>query len=473
MALAACAFAVMAWAQHPTVEELETVGLPWVEVTTVGGEEPTCDYLSPPPYATGHGITNATKVPGRLRIIDSRECVYDSGDFDGEDGGMTIKIRGNSSAYQAKKPYKVRLRRKADLLRRGDDETYQDRDWLLMKEDMDVGGNKLLYMMIGLEVARLCGVAWEPQARFVNLTVNGDYRGVYMLCESVKRNPGCRIDVDKETGYIVEFDPYWWNEDVYFTTERHGKAYTFKYPDPDEVTGEQVAYIKDVLDQLEDALWDGSYPALIDVGSMAAWLMAHDILGTYDAFGSNIFLTKHDDTDGSRLAMGPLWDFDSIFWTEDAWARIHDQASFYFYYLLCLTPVRSVPLADAYLRCWEEAGRYVGWKMTEFLHSFSLSGEAAALQVSNVWDQARWWHGGPTVDEMVWEAVAWFAKREAWMEARVTTLGMGTPAPTATPRRQTPAATYDILGRRVPRNYRGAVLPDIHIQGEKKHVLRR
>ena len=116
MALAACAFAVMAWAQHPTVEELETVGLPWVEVTTVGGEEPTCDYLSPPPYATGHGITNATKVPGRLRIIDSGECVYDSGDFDGEDGGMTIKIRGNSSAYQAKKPYKVRLRRKADLL---------------------------------------------------------------------------------------------------------------------------------------------------------------------------------------------------------------------------------------------------------------------------------------------------------------------------------------------------------------------
>ena len=278
----ACAAAVMAVAQVPTAEELRTVGLPWVEVTTVGGEEPTCDYLSPPPYATGSGIANATKVPGRLRIHAGEDDAYDSGDYEEDVGGMTIKIRGNSSAYQDKKPFKVKLQRKADLLCRGDDDVFADRDWLLVKEEFLPKGGALLHMMVGLETARLCGMPWEPQARFVNLTVNGDYRGVYMLCEAVERNPKCRIDVDKETGYVVEFDPYWWTESVYFSTARHEKKYTFKYPDPDEVTEDQVAYIRDVLGQLEDSLWAGGYPSLIDVGSMATWLMAHYILGTYE-----------------------------------------------------------------------------------------------------------------------------------------------------------------------------------------------
>lgn len=38
-----CAVAAMSDAQTPTEKELRVVGLPWVEVTTVGGEEPTCD----------------------------------------------------------------------------------------------------------------------------------------------------------------------------------------------------------------------------------------------------------------------------------------------------------------------------------------------------------------------------------------------------------------------------------------------
>lgn len=63
---AACAAASLAHAQAPTASDLLSVGLPWVEVTTVGGEEPTCEYIGSPPYGTGSGIANATKVPGRL-----------------------------------------------------------------------------------------------------------------------------------------------------------------------------------------------------------------------------------------------------------------------------------------------------------------------------------------------------------------------------------------------------------------------
>ena len=442
-------------AQSPTASELMSVGLPWVEVTTVGGEEPTCDYVSPPEGGAGTGIANATKVPGRLRIFAGGEYVYDSGDYVKDNSGITIKIRGNSSAYEAKKPYKVKLEKKADLLCRGDD-ACKDKEWLLMKDEYFIKGGKLLHMMIGLKAAELCGVTWEPQAQFVNLTVNGDYRGVYMLCESVKRNEKSRVNIDK-TGYIVEMDPYWWNEDVWFSTTRHEKRYTFKYPDSDDVAAEQIDYIKGILDDLEDAVWTGAYPSLLDVESMATWLMAHDILGTYDAYGSNIFFTKYDNTSESKVSMGPLWDFDTIMETEGAWATIHDKFDFYIYYLLCLATGHSGPLVDAYLRQWQAVGNDVPQQMVEFLQNFLQSEEAEALQISNEWDLSRWQHTGASVEEMGQAAIRWFTDRETWMSDMVSTLSVGK-IPIWSPRHPSSSPCYDLIGRRVTNNYRGFVI---------------
>lgn len=449
-------------AQSPTASELMSVGLPWVEITTVGGEEPTCDYVSPPEGGDGLGIANATKVPGRLCISVGGEYVYDSGDYVKDTSGMTIKIRGNSSAYEAKKPYKVKLEKKADLLCR-DDDACKDKEWLLMKDEYFIKGGKLLHMMIGLKAAELCGVTWEPQAQFVNLTLNGDYRGVYMLCESVKRNEKSRVNVDK-TGYIVEMDPYWWNEDVWFSTTRHEKRYTFKYPDSDEVAAEQIDYIKGILDDLEDAVWTGAYPLLLDVESMATWLMAHDILGTYDAYGSNIFFTKYDNTPESKVAMGPLWDFDTIMETEGAWATIHDKFDFYIYYLLCLATGYSGPLVDAYLKQWQAVGSDVPRQMVEFLQNFLQSEEAEALQISNEWDLARWQHTGASVEEMGQAAIRWFSDRETWMSDMVSTLSVGN-IPIWSPHHLLSSPCYDLIGRRVPNNYRGFV-----ISGQRKYM---
>ena len=72
-----------------------------------------------------------------------------------------------------------------------------------------------LNTLVGLKVNELIEMQWTPQYCFVNLMINGDYRGIYILTESVKRDIDCRLNVDK-TGYIIEYDAYWWNEDVYF-----------------------------------------------------------------------------------------------------------------------------------------------------------------------------------------------------------------------------------------------------------------
>ena len=444
-------------AQQPDFKQLLEVGLPLVEIITVDGEEPTCDYVSPPDGMEGQTIDNATKVPGRLRKWSGGECVYDSEDYIADSCGMRIKIRGNTSAYEPKKSFKVKLEKKADLLLRDNDSIYQDREWLLMKEDYNIEGGELLYLMIGLKVAQLCGMPWEPEAEFVNLLVNGDYRGVYMLTESVKRGGHHRIQTDKATGYIIEMNPYWWKEDIYLVTDLHRKRYTFKYPQSDEVSAEQMTSVKKNMDDVEKAIWNGSFDTLFDVNNLSSWLMAHDILGTWDSAGSNIYLTKYDDTDSSKMKMGPLWDFGSIMRMSGQWATIHTNESFYFRYLFEMAADANRPFCDAYVSQWEERGQYVPDEMVQFMRTFLDSEEAAALQTCYEWDEARWEHHNPTVEEMGQKAIRWFEERKVWMTEIIQTYASIHTLPSL---EKKPYAVkyYDLMGRMVTPTSRGVYI---------------
>jgi hypothetical protein len=106
------------WPFDIPIDSLIATGLPLVSITTVDEEEPTCDYVSAPEGSLGMSITNATKVPGRVMVILRGDTVFDSGEYEKDVSGMTIKIRGNSSAYSEKQPFKIKLQQKGDMLRR-------------------------------------------------------------------------------------------------------------------------------------------------------------------------------------------------------------------------------------------------------------------------------------------------------------------------------------------------------------------
>ena len=196
-------------------------GLPLVLITTVDGEEPTCDYVTAPEGCLGESIANASKVPGRAVVVVRGDTLFDSGDYVKGESGMTIRIRGNSSAWSIKHPFKIKLQQKGDMLHRGDPR-FDDRDWVLLYE-----AEYSLYNLLARTVCKMARMEWVPEGEYVNVVVNGDFRGLYFLSESVDRNPQCRIDVDKQSGYIVELDPYWWNEDVWFGTMlTHDSPYT-------------------------------------------------------------------------------------------------------------------------------------------------------------------------------------------------------------------------------------------------------
>ena len=72
-------------------DNISQIGLPVVSITTVNGEEPTCDYVDAPEGSFGQSITNATKVPCRIVITKGNDVIYDSGDYQKNTSGATIK----------------------------------------------------------------------------------------------------------------------------------------------------------------------------------------------------------------------------------------------------------------------------------------------------------------------------------------------------------------------------------------------
>ena len=417
------------------------LGLPVLTVTTINGEEPACDYVFPPEGAHGISIANATKVPGRCVLTLQDDTLFDSGPYEKDRSGMTLKIRGNTSAYYSlKKPYKLKLEKKNDLLTRGDS-CYYDKNWVLL----DNAGTSL-NTLIGFMLNRLVGMPWTPAYEYVNLIVNGDYRGIYMLCEQVRRNADCRLYVDKHTGYILERDAYWWNEPLYFRTNTLDKEYTFKYPDQDDVTPAQLQFISTYMEQVEQSVASGTYLQYIDLPSWAAWLLAHDILGTSDSGGSNIYLALDNDST-ARIAMTTLWDFGSIMRTTDQWARIHYDTWFYYPQLL---DSRNRAFTEAYIALWNEKGKEIIDSLARQINDFAQSDVAAAIEASQPFEEQRWYYNPATVAENAQKASEWLSARSLWLDAQVMQLQQslsvahrGLSAPTSS------GICYDLLGRRL------------------------
>lgn len=226
----------------------------------------------------------------------------------------------------------------------------------------------------------------------------------------------CRLNVD-DTGFVVERDPYWWNEDGYVTsTYAPTYNYTFKYPDYEDSTSEQIDYIGKFMLDYEASILEGTYPDLIDVESFATWLLDHDILGTRDSGGSNMYFTKFDNTSDSKLMLANMWDFDTIESSPDQWSRVHSNTFAPYIY-----PTNSNPaFRDAYLAKWEELKDTVFTSMINFLNEYAASEQADAYDASGKLDSALWGLHNFPVKFHSDASIAWYTSRKPWMEENMS-----------------------------------------------------
>lgn len=375
--------------------------MPILTIRTKNNELPTSTPIDAPYPFWGASVTNNDYVQAQMSLK------YPSGvTFDVD---MNFKIRGNTSAYLArKKPYKLKLNQSIDLLNRGNFQ-YSSKEWTLLS----VGTN--LNTLLGNYISNYCRNEWQPAIEFVNVIINGDWQGCYLLVESIEKNE-LKLNVTNY-GFIIENDPYWWNDDnLFFRTDYQDLAlyYTFKYPS-DNLSQDYLDRINGYMNSIEKKLYeyDSNYFESFDVESFASWMLAHDILGTADFAGSNMYLYKNDFSDQSKLKAGPLWDFDSIMTTSDNYASIHKHDAYYYKELFNMNSFN-----DEYIRQWLAINDSLYNDVTMYINEF-LTLYGNELQKSWDLDASRWKKTIPSVDNQVDSIISWFDQRVEWLNENI------------------------------------------------------
>ncbi len=289
----------------------------------------------------GREIVDEPKVAARLTIINHEDGTRNRPDDTptGYNGFISIELRGSSSqALFPKKGFGFETRDAdgedldASLLGMPEEE-----DWVLHGpySDKSLIRNALSYHLAG-EI-----MDYAPRIRLVELLVNGDYRGVYLLTEKIKRDKN-RVDVSKLTeednsgdqltgGYLLKLDketgeqagdyPLLFNS-KYGSALSDGKPVRilYDYPAPEDITVPQRTYIQDFIRAFEDRLAGpkftdavAGYRPLVDLQSFVDFMIVNEVARNVDGYRLSSWMYKVKDSKGGKLHMGPVWDFNLAF----------------------------------------------------------------------------------------------------------------------------------------------------------------
>lgn len=217
-----------------------------------------------------------------------------------------IKGRGNSSWTQPKKPYRLKFDEKIALL--GE---HKDKSWVLVANysDKSMLRNSLSYYM-----GKVSNLEWTPSSHFVELFINGQHRGTYLLCEKVKVAKH-RVNVGDD-GFLLECNRWADQEDgnVYFYTPNLTPAIVVK--EPDVVAGDaNFEYVRNYMLTAEQVLFSANFAdpnvgwqKYMDMDSFVDWYLIHEMSKNVDCMFN--FSTYLNLPRGGKLRMGPIWDFD-------------------------------------------------------------------------------------------------------------------------------------------------------------------
>lgn len=231
------------------------------------------------------------------------------GILDNYQGSARIRGRGNSSwLWYDKKPYRIKLNESSKILG-----LKKNKDWVLLANYRDATD---LMNTFGFEVATWLGLPYTNHTRYVEVTLNGDYIGLYQLTEQVEQG-GNRVDVDETGGLLLCLDvddgpdnsP---NAGDNFWSSVFEMPVCVKYPE--NPVADQLITIRNDFAKLESAINDYDYNAvaeLLDIKSFINYLILQEFVYNVEIDAPrSVFIHKNT---GGKYVMGPVWDFDAGF----------------------------------------------------------------------------------------------------------------------------------------------------------------
>ncbi|MBR0509211.1 MAG: CotH kinase family protein [Clostridia bacterium] len=284
------------------------------------------------------------KEAGKIRIYENGAKTLD-GEL------KQIKGRGNATWSYPKKPYNIKFDKKTSVLGMA-----KAKKWTLLAScKMD---NALMKNAFALDFGRAAGLPETSEYRQADLYINGEYRGVYLICESVeagenrvdindldKANEEANPDIEDlgaqpkkgvQTGYVpgsskwvdIPVSPadisggYLLEMDYLsrYHAEPSGFISNMGAPmvigSPEYATEAEAAYISGLWNEAEAALYSPTgcngngkyYTDYFDLDSLVRCYIAEELTKDVDVgITSSYFYKKAND---NKFYAGPLWDFD-------------------------------------------------------------------------------------------------------------------------------------------------------------------
>lgn len=227
---------------------------------------------------------------------------------------ILLKGRGNSTFRHKKKPFTIKFEEKTRLLG-----MRKSRKWVFLANYLDPS---LLRNDITLHIGQLAdALEWTPRGEFVDLVFNGTFMGNYLVCEKINISKQ-HIDIDEMSpqdndgeavtgGYLLSFDSTF-DEPNRFKTDLEKIPVNILSPNADNITPEQIIYITDYINKIEQLLHAGEYRTLyneyIDLDSFIDFYLIQLFCGNKDfKVPRSVYVYKKRN---GKLFAGPLWDFD-------------------------------------------------------------------------------------------------------------------------------------------------------------------
>ena len=368
-------------------------------------------------------------------------------------GKIGLEYRGNYSLSLPQKPYSFELR---DSLGIGIDAPLlgmpAENDWNLLANYND---KSFARNFVPFNIFDSMG-HYSVKSRFVDVVIDGNYQGIYMLSEKIKRDT-FRIDVAKldsnETmgidvtgGYIIKIDYYdatnsWLSNYSPIGFPGLDIHFVYYYPKASDIVPAQKTYIQNYIDQLETALYalnfddpTFGYRRFMHTESFIDYFIINELTRNVDGFKKSRFFWKdkdHPDGTYRKLHAGPVWDFD---WSQkDMWAGSEDGSEFMYGQVdqdvnACGWYIRLLQdtLFANELRCrYDDLRRNI--LSLPYLHA-KIDSVANVVNESQDWHYLTWGHMGvatgtgevqapaQSYTEEVQRLKDWYTRRIEWLD---------------------------------------------------------
>lgn len=408
-------------------------------------------------------IPDEPKINATMGIIyngpDQTNNINDS--FNHYNGNIGIESRGNSTQDFDKKSYSIEL---WDVL--GEDISLpllgmaEEEDWILHSMVIDKSHVRIPMTFYFAQRMGHYASNW----RYVEVVINGEYRGLYILTEKIKRDRN-RVDISKlkeddlsgdqlTGGYILRID--WLEDPEGFESQYNSQGgepmfFQWYYPRARDIKPEQAEYIENWIGNFEDALFSSNYrnergeryTDLIDIDSFVDFLLINELSKNSDGYKLSSYIHKDRDSKGGKLVAGPIWDFDQTYGVSEVCSNADFTGWTYLQNQEACEDLETMPMwwqrmmNDSHfqnrMRCrWEQ---FRG----SFLHLDSINNwidddtqliADAITRNFNKWDdflgEHIWYEPEPlpeTYEEEISYLKTWISNRLAWMDSNIQECG--------------------------------------------------